>query len=236
MSSHILPLPLLVTILRGLQLLIGIILLGLSAWGISGLSFDGASLSLFTAIITLIIGVYNIVSFYSVKAAYNYWASLALDILAIVFWITSMGLMASFVSSFSTYSGYSGCYYGFCYKRDLHPRTIYATDTWIAAMKAVAGLAGLEVILFTTTLIFTSIFLHKHRAAGGHSMPSKANTTPSGNGGTGVTSATIPPQYQERKDIEMEAGSLSQQGPPQSQQSPVYTAPIPTAPAQQVTQ
>ncbi|CAG8959421.1 hypothetical protein HYFRA_00001319 [Hymenoscyphus fraxineus] len=229
MSSHILPLPILVTIFRGIQLLIGIIILGLSAWGLSGLSFDGASLSLFTAIITLIIGVYNIVSFYSVKAAYNYWASLALDILAIVFWITSMGLMASFVSSFSTYSGYSGCYYGYCYKRDLHPRTIYATDSWLAAMKAVAGLAGLEVILFTTTLVFTGIFLHKHRAAGGHSMPSKASTTTTGNGGTGVTGATIPPQYQERKDIEMEAGA-----PPQ--QYPVYTAPTPTAPAQQVTQ
>lgn len=71
-TSHILPLPVPVVALRGLQLLVAIVILGLSAWGLSAISFDAASLALFTAIITLIITAYNVVSFFALKDAYNY--------------------------------------------------------------------------------------------------------------------------------------------------------------------
>lgn len=71
-TSHILPLPIPVVALRGLQLLVAIVILGLSAWGLSAISFDAASLALFTAIITLIITSYNVVSFFALKDVYNY--------------------------------------------------------------------------------------------------------------------------------------------------------------------
>ena len=35
-------------------------------------------------------------------------------------------------------------------------------------------------ILFIVTLVFTSIHLHRHRKAGGHSMPGRQNTTTTG--------------------------------------------------------
>jgi len=38
-------------------------------------------------------------------------------------------------------------------------------------MAAASGLGGLEFLLFVVTLVFTSIYLHRHRKAGGHCMP-----------------------------------------------------------------
>jgi hypothetical protein len=74
------------------------------------------------------------------------WAVLGLDIFGVVFWITSMGLMASWVSGFhDIYYDYT-CWY--CYKkRDLNlvPRTIYAGDIYVNSMKGAAGVAGIEL-------------------------------------------------------------------------------------------
>ncbi|EPE34584.1 hypothetical protein GLAREA_10278 [Glarea lozoyensis ATCC 20868] len=219
-TSHVLPLPIPFLALRAVQLAMAVVVLGLTAYGLSfNFVVDALALSLFTAIATLIITIYNIVSFVAVKAAYNYWAVLGLDIFGLIFWLTSMGLMASWVSGFSDVYNYT-CYY-YCYrKRDILPRTIYAGDGYVAAMKGAAGVAGLEVALFIASLVITAIFLHKHRAAGGHCTPARASTVAPTTAPT--VGAPMPVQYQENKqDIE-----LGQQQP-----APVYQQPIPQYPS-----
>jgi hypothetical protein len=180
--NHILPVPKGLLVLRCFQLATAVAILGLSAYGIYWLSFDGDNLTMFSAIASIIIVTYILVAQTALPAAYNYWAILGLDIFAIVFWIISFSLLASEVAAFTLYSTYttSSCLYtwdGVCYYKA--KRAVYTTiATYRNAMAAAAGLGGLEFILFTVTLVFQSIYLHRHRKAGGHCMPTSASTVP----------------------------------------------------------
>ncbi|RFU32237.1 hypothetical protein B7463_g4113, partial [Scytalidium lignicola] len=161
--------------IRIAQLVTAIAILGLSAYGVTYLSFDGDDLTLFTALATMIITAYVLIANIWVPILYNYWAILGLDIFAVVFWIISFSLLASEVAQYSwVVDSYTSCsyYYGYCVKKrdGLQKRT---TDiyTYRNAMAAAAGLGGLEFILFVITLVIFSIRLHRHRQAGGHCMP-----------------------------------------------------------------
>jgi len=190
--SHILPLPKAVFVLKIVQLVIAVIILGLAAYGVTFVAFDGDSLMLFTTLATMIITVYYIVAITALPAAYNYWAILSLDIFAVIFWIISMSLLAWEVAAFSWAFGVgsdssgSNCtyvaYYGdVCYKkRDAALGKRATTDlyTYRNALAAAAGLGGLEFILFIVTLVITAIYLHRHRKAGGHCTPGSLATAP----------------------------------------------------------
>jgi len=220
--SHILPLPKAVLGLKIAQLVIAVVVLGLAAYGVTFVAFDGDSLMLFTALVTMIITVYYIVAVTALTSAYNYWAILGLDIFAIVFWIISMSLLAWEVAAFSwavsDYSGYSSCgydaygYYTCDKKRDINLTKRATTDvyTYRNALAAAAGLGGLEFILFIVTLVMTAIHLHRHRKAGGHCTPGALHTAP-------VT--------HEQKGVELQGGAQPQQqqyyqAPPQEYQAP----------------
>lgn len=70
---------------------------------------------------------------------YNYWAVLALDIFAIVFWIASFALLASQVAPWM--NGYTVCDYYECVTYALT-----GTDLTVAAcLCAAAGLGGVEL-------------------------------------------------------------------------------------------
>jgi len=212
-ASHILPLPKAVFGLKIAQLVISVVILGLAAYGVTFVAFDGDSLMLFTALATMIITVYYIVATTALPAAYNYWAILSLDIFAIVFWIISMSLLAwevaAFSWAFSVYDGSTSCgydLYGYysCSKRDLsgiQKRDTTDVYTYRNALAAASGLGGLEFILFLVTLIITAIGLHRHRKAGGHSTPGALSTGP-------ITHET--------KDVELQG---------QPGQNPVYYPP-----------
>jgi len=195
-KDHVLtifPIPLLV--LRSIQLGTAVAILGLASYGENYASFDGDGLILFTAIATIIITVYIIVSSTATPVAYNYWAILGLDIFAIVFWIVAFPLLASEVAGFDIVAvnipvTIPGCtYYGYnlCYKK--RGVTLVKRDlnlfTYRNALAAAAGLGGLEFALFIVTLVFTSIGLHRHRKAGGHCTP---------NSGRGAGNTQVQPQ------------------------------------------
>jgi hypothetical protein len=102
----------------------------------------------------MIIAVYNIVSSTGLKAAYNYWAMLALDIFAIIFWIISFSYLAWQTAAatvwYTSYVNYDDCTYPYynCYKkRDLPLVSRATTDvyTYRNSMAATAGLGGLEL-------------------------------------------------------------------------------------------
>jgi len=214
--NHILPLPKAVFGLKIAQLVVAIVVLGLCAYGVTYIAFDGDSLMLFTAIATMIITVYYIVAVTAVPTAYNYWAILSLDAFAIIFWIISMSILAWEVAAYSwAYDNYSTCIYYYCYKkRDVIAKRDTSLYTYRNALAAAAGLGGLEFILFVITLVITSIHLHRHRKAGGHCTTGALNTAPAG----------AAPVTQERKDLELQGGPAPHPAPQYAPQ-PQYTQP-----------
>lgn len=196
------------------QLVLAVVILGLAAYGVTFVAFDGDSLMLFTTLVTMIITVYYIVATTVLPAAYNYWAILGLDMFAVLFWIISFSLLAWEVAAFGWGLSYAGTsstscdIYGYCYKkRDLGIEKRATTDyyTYRNALAAAAGLGGLEFIMFIVTLVITAIHVHRHRKAGGHCMPNSVRTGP-------VT--------HEQKDVELQGGHGQQQAfyPQQQQQ------------------
>jgi len=169
-GEHMLDTPTFLLGLRAAQFLVGIIVLGLSGYGVSKFAFDGDSLTLFTALATLIIVAYNGVATMVNTQFYNYWAILGLDIFAVVFWLISFALLASEVAGLDDIVNAVCDYYtGVC--------TNSGVETYPHALAAAAGLGGLEFLLFGITLAFVGLSLHRHRTAGGHCMPGQARTT-----------------------------------------------------------
>ncbi|KAE8450133.1 hypothetical protein EG329_006914 [Mollisiaceae sp. DMI_Dod_QoI] len=212
-ASHMLAQPRAMLVLRKVQLFTAIAVMGLAAYGITFLSFDGIDLMMFTAIATIIITVYIIVAELFAPVIYNYWAFLGLDIFAIIFWLVSFAYLASEVAEYQIVTYDDTCsyyYYGYCVKKrglGLSKRATTNVYTYRNSMAAASGLGGLEFLLFTITLIFTSIHLHRHRKAGGHCMPgSSAPTSTAMNveAGHGYGAPSIATTAVEPKETEME--------------------------------
>jgi hypothetical protein len=165
-TNHVLPLPQAFLALRAAQLVVGIVVLGLSAYIVSYIAFNSACLTLFTvcrhfilsdsnhtdrlqALATMIIAVYNIVASTGLKAAYNYWAILGLDIFAIIFWVISFPYEAWTTAAATYWYEYvTSCYGYYCEeKRGLPLVSRDTTDlyTYRNSMAAAAGLGGLEL-------------------------------------------------------------------------------------------
>ncbi|KAJ4385156.1 hypothetical protein N0V85_008184 [Neurospora sp. IMI 360204] len=90
--------------IRIVQLIIAILIAGLSAYGVHIFAFNGDVFILAVAIITLLPSTYHLVCRFSTTGpkAYNYWAVLALDILFLVLWLASFALLASKIIWFFT--------------------------------------------------------------------------------------------------------------------------------------
>jgi len=224
-TNHVLPLPQAFLALRVAQLAVGVVILGLSAYIVSYIAFNSACLTLFTALATMIIAVYNIVSSTGLKVAYNYWAILGLDIFAIVFWIISFSYEAwTTAAATDWYESVYTCtwYDGYCYKKRDLPLVSRATTnvyTYRNSMAAAAGLGGLEFILFAITLIFTALHVVRHRKAGGHSAATRTSTGPAP-----VPADGPAPVYSETKNTELNGQNGQQQyvQQPQPQQPVQY--------------
>ncbi|KAG7100498.1 hypothetical protein HYQ44_019850 [Verticillium longisporum] len=140
--------------LRIVQLALGLITLGLCAFGAYLWPISGNCLMLFVAVSTLIVTVWLVVAEYSLPRIYNYWAVLALDIFLVVFWLCAFALLASqaaFVFSGTTYCDVYDCY-------SSEPTGLYFV--FAACMAAASAIGGLQ---------FTA--LHRHRKAGLHCTP-----------------------------------------------------------------
>ncbi|EGZ77536.1 hypothetical protein NEUTE2DRAFT_124134 [Neurospora tetrasperma FGSC 2509] len=88
--------------IRIIQLIIAILIAGLSAFGVHIFAFDGDVLILAVAVMTLISSTYHLITRFSTPKAYNYWAVLAVDILVLVLWLASFALLASEIIWFFT--------------------------------------------------------------------------------------------------------------------------------------
>ncbi|KAK9779664.1 hypothetical protein SCAR479_03271 [Seiridium cardinale] len=210
--------------IRILQLVLAVVVLGLSAFGVAVLVFSGDCLILFTAIATIISCIYYIVAEFGAPKLFNYWAVLSLDIFLVIFWLISFALLAAEVAPYM--NGYTTCdyYYG-CYTTSLSGSDkIYA-----ACLAAAAGLGGLEFVVFIVSLAIHSAMLHRHRKAGLHCTPvalSNAQVATASGEKVGTQPQTQPQVQQHQQQ------NLPPLGHPQQPQ-PSYTG-QPTPPAQQV--
>ncbi|KAH7381508.1 hypothetical protein BKA66DRAFT_570650 [Pyrenochaeta sp. MPI-SDFR-AT-0127] len=153
--------------LRIVQLVLGVVLIGLCSLGVAGYAFSGDVLMLFTALATLITGIYLLVAEYSSPRLYNYWAILGLDIFLVIFWLCSFAPLAAQVSYFFYY--FNNSYYGYSYYDKYYFQG--ATLSWISCLATAAGLGGVQFALFIISLTIHGIMLHRHRMAGLHCEP-----------------------------------------------------------------
>lgn len=108
--------------------------------------------ALFTAIATLIIVLYAVLTNHvsSCARGYNYWAILALEIFGVIFWLSSMAALAATRATFVIPTEINGCvnygYGGICYKkRNLLQKRYVATYGYLNMMSATAGLSAIEM-------------------------------------------------------------------------------------------
>ncbi|GAB1311057.1 MARVEL domain-containing protein [Madurella fahalii] len=205
---------------RIIQLILAVLIMGLSAYSVYLLAYDGNSFILAVAIMTLISSIYHLVAKYGAPYIYNYWAVLGLDIFFIVMWLSAFALQASRVAplfaylspSYSSYdssyiSGYDSSYdTGYYYTY-----TVYGIS-WLGAQAGASALGGIQFILHIVALIIHSIRLHRHRAAGLHCMPGMPRTLPN--------PVTAGPATGGFVAAEKSAYELQQQQ--QQQQPPIY--------------
>ncbi|KAF7503429.1 hypothetical protein GJ744_003759 [Endocarpon pusillum] len=176
-SPHVVALPRWFLVLRIFQILVAVAILGLAAHGIYWIPYNSWCLALFTSIATfIVVGYFLITSLAEAcKVAYNYWAVLALEIFAVIFWLSSMANLAATRGAFVAID-YNTCLYDYyyCYKKrdtGLTERDI-ATSGYLDTMSAAAGLSGLEMLLFIATLVIFSVHMHRHRISGAPNAPS----------------------------------------------------------------
>ncbi|KAI0521531.1 hypothetical protein F5B22DRAFT_541425 [Xylaria bambusicola] len=190
---------------RIIQLILGTICLGLSAYLTAVVPIIGGILMLFTSIVGFITSIYCLVAHFGPPNAYNYWAILGLDIFHVIFWLVSFGLLAAQAALLLAYTYYD-YYYDYYY-------TAYAAYGAIAA--AAAALGAFNWVVYLAALICHSIALHRHRKAGLHAMPGRTT------GAAPVVASELPMQPQQPQAYypkQAEAVSYQQQPPQQFQQ------------------
>ncbi|KAK3336632.1 hypothetical protein B0T19DRAFT_437373 [Cercophora scortea] len=208
--------------LRIVQLVFAVIVIGLAAFGIYYLAFDGDCFILAVGIMTLITSIYHIVAWFGAPNIFNYWAVLSLDILLLIMWLSSFALLASQVAWFFAVTNYS---YSYDYYSSYSYSSTRGDNIVASCLAAAAGLGGLEFALHIVSLSIHSVMLHRHRAAGLHCTPG----TPPGpaNGGAAAEKPAVFPNYPQQVPQPAPAYMAAQQpyAVPQQPQYPQYQQP-----------
>ncbi|KAL5354298.1 hypothetical protein ACLOAV_000386 [Pseudogymnoascus australis] len=165
-TSH--PQPLWLTIVRGIQLLLALVTLGLSAYGISiAGSYAGYGINIFTTIVTLFYIGYIVASTVFVPTLFNIWTSLMFQAFLSIFWLATFGTLAALSVSYAVVDEYDDYdndddYY-YTYRGNRYDDISDYFRTAAATTKASTALAAVVWILFVATLIYTVISAIRHR-------------------------------------------------------------------------
>lgn len=149
-NGHIVHMPKGFIAVRILQLIFAILVLALSGFLMNHTyygTYPQESLGLFSGLFTIIIVVYDLVAESGAQAAYNMWAVLSLDILATIFWLSSMASLAALRATFTVPVVTETCdMYGNCYtkeKRDI------ATDGYLDVLAVDVALAAVALYVYS---------------------------------------------------------------------------------------
>lgn len=139
--------------------------MALSAYAGSGylIFYSGYGMAIFAFIWTLIFICYIEVTTFWYPMAYNKYAHLVLECLAVLWWLVTFALLALIAAAWDWAYGLSAtCYGGSCAK--LKARA-YDYNGPANATKAAAALGAFEWLLFCVSLVAYGIFLHRNRRA-----------------------------------------------------------------------
>jgi len=152
-------------VLRILQLIVTVLVLGLTAYTMTVIHFVSNILMLFTTLVSLIVTVWLVSAHSCAPQAYNYWATLVFDIFLFIFWAISFILLALAAAWLLVTDGTYCTYYNDCY-------SYYVSDTEIAfasTLAAAAGFGAINTLFFFISLIIHSVVVCRHRRNGLHS-------------------------------------------------------------------
>ncbi|CAD6441195.1 d097c1dd-7867-488a-8997-aad8414332a7 [Sclerotinia trifoliorum] len=163
------------TLLRLLQLIIALAILGMAAFVVANAAYSGAILAIFVASLTTLILLYTLLSSHRLTNIFNNWAIALLDLLLIILWLATWITAAVQIRRYRFRFGYYGCGWFFC-RRDLlelevrdelsggglQKRDTY-WRTWRSVFIAVAVLAAVEFALFVISFFYTLARILNHR-------------------------------------------------------------------------
>lgn len=164
------------------MILVSVIVLGLAAYGVHYIEYNGLIFALVTAILTMGISAYVICSTLFLQNLYNGFVVLGLHILMVIFWVTELGLVANLarIWSGSYYTTYSYGYdWDWSYKRSLNKRAeeSFTYEGYRGALIAGALFGAVNFVLWIVSTVFVIIYLNKSRS---HSGTTTAHHAPTG--------------------------------------------------------
>ncbi|KAK5992736.1 hypothetical protein PT974_06152 [Cladobotryum mycophilum] len=162
-------------VLRILQLVFALLLIGLCVYSLSLDVWAGTCVMLFTAVITIAISIWLTCAHSCTPHAFNYWAALAFDFFLYVFWLMSFIMMAVGAAerfSMNTMGHASGSddYWNDYYSRHHHGHKAIVEASILAAA---AGLGAIQFFFFFISWVIDAIVIYRHRKAGLHCEPLK---------------------------------------------------------------
>ncbi|KAG6131444.1 hypothetical protein E4U12_003679 [Claviceps purpurea] len=239
-SSHVLHTPIWVTIVRALQILISLVILGLAGRLMHDLYLDEFGLAVATSVLTWIIVFYFLLTekISSWQKAYHVVAVLALEAFLVVLWLATFAAAAARRASFKVQASTSYCYDDGSYinsltcfwKRALEKRAVLFKSGQ-DMFSAIAGLGALVWLLFIATFVYTLVMFLRGRKEGRFPMGS-ASASSGGHGSTypmePKTEQTAPVVMQQQQQQEQQ----QYQQPIQHHQTHQHQQPIQHQPIQ----
>ena len=122
---HMLYLPRFFDIIKYIQLVISVLLIGPSAFCIYVLALSAHAYAIFVSLYTSAIIIYYLVASKATTKNYNWIALLVLEVLAVVFWLATWAVLGALFAALAYIGSYYDDYYSY-YKRDLETRDAYS--------------------------------------------------------------------------------------------------------------
>ncbi|KAG6254198.1 hypothetical protein E4U23_006678 [Claviceps purpurea] len=243
-SSHVLHTPIWVTIVRALQILISLVILGLAGRLMHDLYLDEFGLAVATSVLTWIIVFYFLLTekISSWQKAYHVVAVLALEAFLVVLWLATFAAAAARRASFKVQASTSYCYDDGSYinsltcfwKRALEKRAVLFKSGQ-DMFSAIAGLGALVWLLFIATFVYTLVMFLRGRKEGRFPMGS-ASASSGGHGSTypmePKTEQTVPVVMQQQQQQEQQQYQQPIQHHQPHQHQPIQHKPVPNQSSQ----
>ncbi|KAG5993716.1 hypothetical protein E4U52_001739 [Claviceps spartinae] len=245
-SSHVLHTPIWVTIVRALQILISLVILGLAGRLMHDLYLDEFGLAVATSVLTWIIVLYFLLTekISSWQNAYHVIAVLALEAFLVVLWLATFAAAAARRASFKVQANMSYCYDDGSYINSLYCFRKRALEKGAVLFKsgqdmfsAIAGLGALVWLLFIATFVYTLVMFLRGRKEDRFPMGS-ASASSGGHGSTypmePKTEQTAPVvmRQQQQQEQQQYQQPIQQHQPIQHHQSDQLQQPIQHQPIQ----
>ncbi|KAG6002447.1 hypothetical protein E4U21_003090 [Claviceps maximensis] len=231
-SSHVLRTPVWLTVVRGFQVFLSLVILGLAGSLMHDLYLDEFGLAVATSIITWIIIFYAITTekITAWHQAYHVVAVLSLEAFLVILWLATFAAAAARRATFSVPANLTYCFDDgslvsskTCLrKRALLEKRAYLFKSGQAMFSAIAGLGALVWLLFIATFVYTLVMFLRGRKEGRFPMGSVSSGTHTS---TSQDASVMMTQQQQQPPPQQKQEHHHQQ-PEHHHQQPVQAQPI----------